>query len=357
MTEPVEHGKIMLGFMPRSSEAYHAIYKKIYELEHTPSHVKEEMVTKKQLKFQVEVAKKLFLEKDCTLVDGAKLRACYKRMQSICGLKSPKKNLLAILASSAFNSDMKPIPLLLAGPPGVGKTSLAAAAAGGLERKLQVISLGGRVDPDYLRGTRPMWLGAEPGMIAKAYSRYGKKLMFMFDEIDKLESGANASFTLKQTDLLSVFDSSQNFAFNDFYLDYPIDLSSLPMIATANSLDTLLDPLVNRFEVIELGDYSVEEKLVIASDYIAPRLLQEMGLVGKFKISIELVDKIIEKNRDQPGMRQIERDLKFILSHAILHYFRGEIKIPAKLNKKAIKLLDNENKPKPRKVGFRTQDE
>lgn len=218
--------------------------------------------------------------------------------------------------------------LMLAGPPGVGKTSLAKSVATVLGRNFQRISLGGIKDESEIRGHRRTYVGAMPGMIVQAIRKARcMNPVILLDEIDKIVGGNNGSQGGKingdpAAALLEVLDPEQNNSFLDHYLGFPIDLSQVMFICTANEPYNLSRPLLDRLEMIELSAYDYSEKLVIGSKYLLPRQLRRNGLPSDdlIKIDGEIMKKIIIDYTREAGVRNFERKLGTICRHKAVEY-------------------------------------
>ncbi|MGN1248995.1 MAG: endopeptidase La, partial [Candidatus Spyradocola sp.] len=238
------------------------------------------------------------------------------------GLEKVKERILEYLAVHALTRSLKGTILCLVGPPGVGKTSIARSIASALNRSFVRMSLGGVRDEAEIRGHRRTYIGAIPGRIITSVKQAGTmNPVMLLDEIDKMASDLRGD---PAAALLEVLDSEQNNTFRDHYLDIPFDLSQVMFVITANSLDTVSRPLLDRMEVIELGSYTPEEKLEIAKRHLLPKQLKENGLNRSFlRIDDSALRLIISDYTAESGVRTLERTLGTVCRKAAIAKMDG----------------------------------
>ena len=239
------------------------------------------------------------------------------------GLQKVKERILETIAVRQLAPQMPPQILCLVGPPGVGKTSIAYSIAKALNRKMARIALGGVHDEADIRGHRKTYVGAMPGRIMAAMTQAGSRNpVLLLDEVDKLGSDHRGD---PSAALLEVLDSEQNKTYRDHYVEIPFDLSDVMFITTANTLDTIPRPLLDRMEIIELGSYTDEEKVMIAKNHLIPKQMEKHGIKkSQLRITDDAIREIIRCYTRESGVRTLERSFAQICRKADMQILKQE---------------------------------
>ena len=241
------------------------------------------------------------------------------------GLTKVKERILEFVAVKQFSPDIKNQILCLVGPPGVGKTSVAASVARALGRQYARVSLGGMHDEAEIRGHRKTYVGAMPGRIVSALiNAKVENPVVVLDEIDKMAKDFRGDPT---SALLEVLDPEQNKSFRDNFMEIPIDLSDTLFIATANTYDGIPTPLLDRMEIIELSTYTDSEKLAIAKNHLVPKQLRRNGITKKmFGITDAGILELIKSYTRESGVRNLEREIASLIRKSAKRIAEGEAK-------------------------------
>jgi ATP-dependent Lon protease len=291
--------------------------RELARLERLPAAAPDFQVTRTYLELILELP---WRKSTQTVIDLARARQVLD--EDHFDLEEVKTRILEHLAVLKLNPAAKAPILCFVGPPGVGKTSLGQSIARALDRKFERMSLGGLHDEAELRGHRRTYIGAMPGRLIQAIRRAGvNNPVLMLDEVDKLGRDFRGD---PAAALMEILDPAQNSAFRDNYLDLPFDLSGVFFIATANTLDTVPQPLLDRMEVLRLSGYSEEEKMQIARRYLIPRQLTQAGIKPEqITIPDETMQRIIRRYTREAGLRQLERALGRLARKVALRFAEG----------------------------------
>jgi ATP-dependent Lon protease len=291
--------------------------KELRRYERTPEAAAESGMIRNYLDWLIELPWTLPEEK---IIDIAEARRILD--EDHFGLEKIKQRIVEFLAVRKLNPAGRAPILCFVGPPGVGKTSLGQSIARAMDRSFQRIALGGVHDEAEIRGHRRTYIGALPGNIIQGIRKAkARNCVMMLDEIDKLGQGVQGS---PAAALLEVLDPEQNSTFRDAYLGVPFDLSKVVFLTTANMLDTIPGPLLDRMEVVQLAGYTGTEKLQIARRYLLRRQLEANGLKPEqAEITDEALAKIAQSYTYEAGVRNLERMIGQVLRHAALRIAEG----------------------------------
>ena len=239
------------------------------------------------------------------------------------GLKKVKERIIQQLAVMALNKKQSGSILLFVGAPGTGKTSIGQSIARALHRKYVRISLGGIRDEAEIRGHRRTYIGAMPGRIMEGMKRSGAaNPVMVLDEVDKLAKDYGGD---PASALLEVLDPEQNGSFTDHYMNVPYDLSNVLFVCTANSTDTIPEPLLNRMEVIQFPGYTAVEKFQIARRHLLPKAMKSMGIKAQnLKVTDEAIRRIIEEYTAEAGVRGLKKQMDVLCRYAAVKLVKGE---------------------------------
>ncbi len=304
--------------LPREVEQ--RLVKEVGKLDKTPYASAEATVLRNYLDTVLEIPFGKF-SKDKTDVESAKTildRDHY-------GMEKVKERVLEFIAAKQMNPSLNNQIICLVGPPGVGKTSIAASLAESLGRKYVRVSLGGVRDEADIRGHRKTYVASMPGRIVNALIQAGtQNPLILLDEIDKM---ANDHRGDPASALLEVLDGEQNKTFRDHFVELPIDLSGCVFIATANTLETVAPPLIDRMEIIELAMYNRNEKLAIAKNHLIPKQLKRHGLKkSQLKIEDDAILAITDRYTAEAGVRTLERTVARLCRKAARILVQGDAK-------------------------------
>ena len=293
-------------------EAKKSAMEELERLESIPDSSPEYNVTRTYLNWMVQLPWKKSSE------DKVNIEASKKILEKDhYGLEKPKERIMEFLAVRKLKPEYDGTILCLAGPPGVGKTSLGHSIAKALGRKFYRFSLGGMKDEAEIKGHRRTYVGAMPGKIIQALKRVEvNNPVIMLDEIDKIGKSYQGD---PASALLEVLDPEQNKTFIDNYLDVPFDLSKVLFIATANYIGEIPEALLDRMELIELSGYTIEEKLSIAVKWVIPKQLKKHGLSSKeFVLGMPVLKALISDYAREPGVRVMEQTIAKLCRRAAL---------------------------------------
>lgn len=309
-----------IGQLQLKEEVKNKLLKECDKLAKMPSGSHEATVVRNYLDTCLELPWGTFSKDNLSLTTARKMldRDHY-------GLDKVKERMIEMLAVRSLSTEMKGQVICLAGPPGVGKTSIAKSVAAAMGRQYIRISLGGVRDEADIRGHRKTYIGAMPGRIMAAIRQAGtSNPLILLDEIDKMSNDFRGD---PSSAMLEVLDSEQNFAFCDHYLEVPFDLSDVLFMTTANNVEAIPGPLYDRMEIINLSSYTAEEKFHIAKEHLIRKQFKRHGLGGRqIRIGDDVLRKIIDGYTREAGVRELERCIARICRKCAKTIVSGEAK-------------------------------
>ena len=321
--------KILNAGLPE--EAYDKAIRETDRLAKTPLGSAETGIIRTYLDWILDMPWNVYTEDNLDLKKAAAVLA-----DEHYGLEKVKERIIEFLAVHQLTRNMKGPILCFVGPPGVGKTSIARSIAHALNRKFIRMSLGGVRDEAEIRGHRRTYVGAIPGRVISSIKHSGSKNpVFLFDEVDKMSSDFRGD---PASALLEVLDAEQNYAFRDHYIEIPFDLSKIMFLTTANSLENIPRPLLDRLEVIRIAGYTDDEKVNIAKQHLIPKQTSEHGLnQGGILLPDSSIERIITDYTREAGVRSLERQIATVCRKAariVVETSRKQVRISsANLNK------------------------
>ncbi len=317
--ESTEYAEKIQSFQHMPDETKEKLLKECERLYRTPSQSQEGQIIRTYIETCIELP---WDEISKEQADVARAERILNRDHY--GMQKVKERILELIAVRKLAPDIKGQILCLAGPPGVGKTSIAKSVAAALNRKYVRISLGGVRDEADIRGHRKTYLGSMPGRIINAMKQAGtRNPVILLDEIDKMGADYKGD---PSAAMLEVLDSEQNFAFRDHYIEVPFDLSEVLFITTANDVSAIPRPLLDRMEIIEMGSYTREEKWNIAKKHLIPKQLKRHGISPKeLKFSKDGLYALIDGYTREAGVRTLEREIAHICRKTAKKLVDGEI--------------------------------
>ena len=308
--DDIENYRTKINALPVSAEVKERILKELNRLSKQPFGSSEASVLRNYIDICLEFPWGVKTKESISLAKTRK-----KLDDDHFGLEKVKERIIEYLAVKQLSPEIKGGLLCLVGPPGTGKTSIAQSIASAVNRKLVRISLGGVHDEAEIRGHRRTYIGSMPGRIVSGIIQAGScNPLMVLDEIDKLASDYKGD---PSAALLEALDAEQNHSFRDNFLELPIDLSEVFFITTANSLDTIPRPLLDRMEVIQLSSYTDEEKLQITKNHLLPKQRKIHGLkTAQLKMSDGAIRELINSYTRESGVRSLERQIAAVCRKA-----------------------------------------